>query len=202
MHDLVCFGALQVLKSHKRSDGIMEDYCDGSTYKEHSLFSSNPTALQIMLYYDDVEICNPLGSRAKVHKLGKHMTKIILLYYYIPFFHAALFYYTLGNIPPAYRSSLKCIQLVTVVKYNDLIKYGIDTILSPFMEDLKILEAVSGYNFCCHYIMCKCLWLFRMRGLCLRLMRHHTSFEELWLLYWPTTLLVNLLVGTKVWAQL
>ena len=124
----------------------MEDFCDGKTYKEHPLFSSNPTALQIMLYYDDVEICNPLGSRAKVHKLGKHNNDrnnffiIIMLHLLV---HTALFYYTLGNISPAYRSSLKCIQLLTVVKYNDLVKYGIDTILSPFMEDLKLLEAVS-----------------------------------------------------------
>ena len=29
------------------------------------------TALQIMLYYDEVEVCNPLGSNRKKHKLGK-----------------------------------------------------------------------------------------------------------------------------------
>lgn len=64
------------------------------------------------------------------------------------YFHTAFFYYMLGNIPPAYRSSLKCIQLVAVVRYTDLIKYGIDSVLTPFMDDLKSLEAVSTGTYC------------------------------------------------------
>ena len=39
----------------------MEDYCDGLQYKQHPLFSIEPHSLQIMLYYDELEICNPLG---------------------------------------------------------------------------------------------------------------------------------------------
>ena len=31
----------------------------------------DPLALQIMLFYDELELCNPLGSSTKVHKLGK-----------------------------------------------------------------------------------------------------------------------------------
>jgi len=27
-------------------------------------------ALQVVFYYDEVEVCNHLGSKAKVHKLG------------------------------------------------------------------------------------------------------------------------------------
>jgi len=48
----------------------MSDYCDGTAYQSHRLFVTCPQALQIMVYYDDLEICNPLGSRAKTHKLG------------------------------------------------------------------------------------------------------------------------------------
>ena len=55
----------------------------------------------------------------------------------------ALFYYMLGNISPSRRSSLKCIQLVTVVKSMDVSKYGIDKVLKPFMEDIQKLEHVS-----------------------------------------------------------
>ena len=44
------------MNGHKRNDGLLEDYCDGSAFKEHPLFSVDPTALQIMLYYDDVEV--------------------------------------------------------------------------------------------------------------------------------------------------
>ena len=60
----------QVLRGHTRGDGLLSDYCDGSAYGTHPLFSQTFPSLEIMLYYDDVEVCNPLGSRAKTHKLG------------------------------------------------------------------------------------------------------------------------------------
>ena len=52
------------------SDEVLGDYCDGSLFQKHPIFSVEPHALQIMLYFDDLEVCNPLGSSAKVHKLG------------------------------------------------------------------------------------------------------------------------------------
>ena len=60
----------QILEGHVRTDGLMADYCDGDAYKEHPLFSQDPTALQILLFYDDMEVVNPLGSYTKKHKLG------------------------------------------------------------------------------------------------------------------------------------
>lgn len=62
---------VQVMSGHCRNDNFIEDYCDGSIFKNHPLFSVNPTALQVMFYYDDLEICNPIGCRAKKHKIGK-----------------------------------------------------------------------------------------------------------------------------------
>ena len=58
------------MMGHGRNDGLIEDYCDGSFFKDHALYSNCPTALHLMLYYDDIEVCNPIGSRAKKHKLG------------------------------------------------------------------------------------------------------------------------------------
>lgn len=49
----------------------MRDFCDGDTFKTHPIFSSDPHALQIELYYDDIDVCNPIGSKATIHKLGK-----------------------------------------------------------------------------------------------------------------------------------
>ena len=48
------------LKSHERSDGLLSDICDGEWFKKHPLFSLSNDALQILLYYDDLEVCNPL----------------------------------------------------------------------------------------------------------------------------------------------
>ena len=48
----------------------MGDFCDGDLYKSHPLFFEDPCALQVQLYYDEVEVCNPIGSHRGVHKLG------------------------------------------------------------------------------------------------------------------------------------
>jgi hypothetical protein len=53
-----------------------------------------------------------------------------------------LFYYTLGNLSPKYRSSLKAIQLLAVLKTTDLMNYGVDAVLDPIMDDIKTLERV------------------------------------------------------------
>ena len=63
--------AFQVYSDHTDVDGYLKDYCDGENFKSHPLFSVHSRALQIFLYYDDLEICNPLGSKRGVHKIGK-----------------------------------------------------------------------------------------------------------------------------------
>ena len=73
--------------------------------------------------------------------------------YYHDIFFSAAFYYTLANISPHHRSSLNMIQLVTLVKSQDVTKYGIDKILEPFMEDIKKLEKVCIYQ-CVGWHMC------------------------------------------------
>ena len=58
-----------------------------------------------------------------------------------------LFYYTLGNIHPAHRSQLKAIQLLAIVKRPVIIKYGINAILAPIMEEVLQLDQDGGYQF-------------------------------------------------------
>ena len=102
------------------SNGVLEDFCDGELFQSHPLFSQNPNALQIIAYFDEVELCNPLGTHVKKHKLG-------------------IVFFTLGNIHPKYRSSLRVIHLVLAVTTPIMEKYGMDLILQPFIRDLKIL---------------------------------------------------------------
>ena len=47
------------------------DYCDGEQYINHPLFTEDPCALQIEICYDDIKTVNALGSKTKLHKLGK-----------------------------------------------------------------------------------------------------------------------------------
>ena len=48
----------------------MGDYCDGELFHSHQLFQADPCALQLQLFYDEMEVCNPIGTKAKIHKLG------------------------------------------------------------------------------------------------------------------------------------
>ena len=43
------------------SNGLLGDFCDGELIKKNQLFIEDPSALQIQLYYDEVEVCNPLA---------------------------------------------------------------------------------------------------------------------------------------------
>lgn len=62
--------SLKVMNSHSLHGEKLGDYCDGENYHKSNLFREDPCGLQIQLYYDEVEVCNPIGSKAKKHKLG------------------------------------------------------------------------------------------------------------------------------------
>lgn len=59
---------------------MLGDYCDGELFLNSKLFQEHPCALQVQLYYDEVEVCNPIGSKAKKHKLGKEHAHISLTF--------------------------------------------------------------------------------------------------------------------------
>lgn len=110
----------EVLKPHYAENDELRDFCDGQLFKSHPLFQTYDNALQIIGYYDEVEVVNPIGSYVSKHKLG-------------------CLFFILANIRPQYRSSLKSINLVAVGRHRDICKYGIDAFLMPFVEDLKTL---------------------------------------------------------------
>ena len=62
-------------------------------------------------------------------------------------FSPGLFYYTLGNIRPRYRSQSKSIQLLAVVKRYVINKYGINAILEPIVDEILELEKDDGCQF-------------------------------------------------------
>lgn len=53
-------------------------------------------------------------------------------------------YYTLGNLHPKYRSSLKGIHLLSCTYYSLIQRYGIDSVLEPIVADVKCLEEVNA----------------------------------------------------------
>ena len=67
------------MNSHSLSGVRIGDYCDGELFLKSELFKNHPCALQIQLYYDEIEVCNPIGSKAKIHKLGKVLFQTCLV---------------------------------------------------------------------------------------------------------------------------
>ncbi|EDO36048.1 predicted protein [Nematostella vectensis] len=111
---------LVVENTHQRQDGMIADFCDGQVFKEHPLFSRDPHALQIILYYDEVEVVNPLGSKTSKHKVG------------------ILIQNSNSN------SILKAIQLLAVAKRPVIQKYGCNEILRTLMMQIDELEQDGG----------------------------------------------------------
>jgi hypothetical protein len=110
-----------VSNPHTRDETIMGDLCDGEFIKIHPLFKRNKSALQIIVSQDDFEIANPLGSHAKKHKI-------------------AIFYFTLGNIPPQYRSRMPAVQLLAVAKTTDMKIFGAKKLLKDFISTINLLQ--------------------------------------------------------------
>ena len=38
-------------------------------YRQHPVLSLPQKKVQLVAYYDEIELCNPLGSHAKIHKI-------------------------------------------------------------------------------------------------------------------------------------
>ena len=72
--------SIEVENSHQRHDGMIADCFNGQVFRQHPLFSRDPCALQIILYYDEVEVVNQLGSKTSKHKVGN---KTFVLYFIV-----------------------------------------------------------------------------------------------------------------------
>ncbi|XP_065204550.1 uncharacterized protein LOC135834551 [Planococcus citri] len=106
-------------------DGVLSSFIDGKTFKNSQFFQKFPHALRLQLYYDELEITNPLASKRGVHKLGA-------------------FYYIIQNLPDNMRSQLNSIHVLCLCYYEDVKKYGFQKVLDPFLSELKLLESDNG----------------------------------------------------------
>jgi hypothetical protein len=106
-------------------DSRFKSFRDGNKYQSSPYFAKYPNSLRITLYYDDVEITNPLGSRTGIHKLG-------------------CFYFTIQNMPPYLKTKLDNIFVLAFCYAEDMKKYGVNAILRAFVDEMKLLESDEG----------------------------------------------------------
>lgn len=112
----------KIQEANPSSPGMYMSYEDGTYFKENNFLSeAGELKLSLILYVDDLEIANPLGTSRKIHKL-------------------CAVYWLLANLPSKYRSSLHVIQLALLCKVSDVQRCGYESILSPLLKDLQTLE--------------------------------------------------------------
>lgn len=110
-------------EKYKQGDSdkpVFKSFWDGVLLNRNAILSTG-CAISLILYVDDFEICNPLGTSRKKHKI-------------------CAIYWILGNLLPGCHSSLSSIHLAALIKSNDVKVYGFDKVLEPFVIDLITLE--------------------------------------------------------------
>jgi hypothetical protein len=117
----------QIVKTEKKSPfENCASYKDGSEFATHPFLQKFKDAIRINLYYDDIEVANPIGSQSAVYKI-------------------AAFYFTVQNVG-ILNSKLDNIFILAMSYNTDLKKYGFDKVLRPFVEEMKKLESENGVN--------------------------------------------------------
>lgn len=100
----------------------------GSVWK--NIVASNKendsSCLPVILFYDDFEVGNPLGSHAGIHKLGG-------VYLSLPF------------LPSHYVSQLRNIFMLALFHSSDRIRFGNKVVFEPIIQQLNFLSN-AGIN--------------------------------------------------------
>ena len=102
-------------------DDVVKDCRDGLNFRQNEFFKQNPTAVPLLLFQDELEVANPLGSGKTKHKIQ-------------------CTYFTTLEIVPALRSKVKSIQLCSLVLSRHWKKHGNSKCNRNLLEDLKVLE--------------------------------------------------------------
>lgn len=87
-------------------------------------YPPNDIVFPLVLYFDDFETINPLGSHAGCHKMG-------------------VIYFTIPTIPPAYSSRLENIFFGQIFYSEDRARYGNKKTFQPVIEEFKYLESTG-----------------------------------------------------------
>lgn len=95
---------IDLIRETRNSEkGHFKSHKNGLYYQENDLLSSSELILPLILYLDDLQIANPLGTSRKIHKLCS-------------------VYWVFADLPHKYRSALHVIQLAALCKVTDVQK--------------------------------------------------------------------------------
>lgn len=109
-------------EKHKCVPGIYQGFCCGSIHKSIDIFNE-PLALKIQIGSDDFEVCCPIKSHAKTHKINGT-------------------YFQITNMPIEYRSKLNNIYLVALCSSLNfkVDEYDYNHIAELMYDEFSVLE--------------------------------------------------------------
>lgn len=116
---------IQALQISNEQEGNYSSFRDGEHFKENKLFSEE-LGIALGLYIDDFELCNPLGTSKKKHKVCG-------------------IYWVILNLPIRLRSTLSSIYLAALCKTVHVKQYGYSKVLEPLIRDLEHLEKTGVF---------------------------------------------------------
>ena len=97
---------------------------DGLIFNTSPFFITRPTALQIILYLDGIQLCNGLGSYS----------------------HDVVYvYFSLGNVDADFRSTYSSINLLATFYKDQCAQFDLNLLLKPIVDSTAKLE--DGYEF-------------------------------------------------------
>lgn len=102
------------------NSNVLRNVVNGSLWKSKLTTDTN-TLLPLILYFDDFEAGNPLGSHAGVHKTG-------------------VIYISIATLPPDVSSRLENVFVALIFNSNDREEFGNRTIFSKFISELNSLN--------------------------------------------------------------
>lgn len=111
-------------KDHNCGNGNYTNFCCGKVYSSNTFFKSNPSAIQINLFTDDFEPCDPLKSKVGLHKM-------------------TAFYFQINNLPQKWLSKTNNIYLVALSDAKDVKNElaDVENVINTIILDLKKLES-------------------------------------------------------------
>lgn len=99
----------------------LKNILDGSLWKDQLSKNKEKLVLPLSIYFDDFEVCNPLGSHAGVYKLGA-------------------VYFSISSLSPQYSSRLENIFIALIFHSIERSEFGNRSVFTEFLNSLKKLE--------------------------------------------------------------
>ena len=107
----------EIVNRRSTPNNILTDIIDGNIFRSHA---QNNKCLQLILYFDEFTVTNPLRQRSRKYKL-------------------LACYLTLANLKPEHRFQDKSILLILLAKSIIVKQHGLETVCEQLVKDLRTL---------------------------------------------------------------